>query len=312
MDKSAKKFLVVGGAKCATTALYYYLIQHPDVFVPSIKECRYFSNIGNRVHNPFTNEVIVKVSNTWEEYQLLFSGSSGKIQGDVSPDYLYYYHESVNNIITLFGSDVRIVILLRDPVERAFSNYWHWRREGLKNVSFDDYLQIEDGFSESKAFCGFFIKKVGIFSPAVAAYLKAFPSVKIVFFEDFSVDPISVSLEILDFIGATGTVDLKHPSFTNKTGSPRFAWLSSLIKNDWRGKKWIRKFAEIAIGKSKFDDVVNTVLEKNYVKPTTMSTEARNYLEDYYFHDILELERILGKEVPWQWVQEKKLMAQHS
>lgn len=313
MNNSAKKFLVVAAGKSATTALFYYLIQHPDVFVPPSKEPHYFSNLGNRMLNPFTRELVKeKITHSWEEYQSLFAGSAGKIQGDCSTSYFYYYRDSINNITAALGSEVKIIILLRDPVERAYSAYWHLRREEFTNISFDDYLRVEEGFSESETWGAFLVKNAGIYSPQLAAYLKAFPSVKIVFFDDFVVDPIAVSSEILDFIGATGTVDLKRPTYTNKTGSSRFAWLSSLIKNDWRGKKWIRKLAELAIGKAKFDDVVNTVLEKNYVKPITMSTEARNYLEDYYFHDVLKLERILGKEVSWQWVKEKKLLVQHS
>ncbi len=305
MVSSEKKFLVVGGAKCATTALFHFIIQHPDVYVPKIKECRYFSNIGNRVHSPFTHKPVANITHSWNEYQILFKDTPGRIQGDVSPDYLYYYHESINNITSRLGSNVKIIIMLRDPIERAYSNYWHLRREELTKLPFDDYIRVEDGFSEPDTWWGFYLKKPGIFSEAVAAYIQAFPYVKIIFFEDFVVDPERVSSEVLDFIGARGAVDLKQPSFTNKTGRNRHAWLAYLIQKGWRGKRWVMKFLQFFVGESKLNDVLISTLEKNYEKPT-MSSEARNYLEEYYFLDASKIESVLGKAVPWRWVQEKK------
>lgn len=305
MNSSENKFLVVGGAKCATTALFYYITQHPDVYVPKIKECRFFSNIGNRVHSPFTQEAVVDITRSWDEYQSLFKDVPEKFKGDVSPDYLYYYHESINNITTMLGTDVKVIIMLRDPIERAFSNYWHLRREKLTELSFDNYIRVEDDFYEPDTWWGFFMKKPSIYSEAIAAYIQAFPSVKLVYFEDFVVNPVKVSFEILNFIGTTGAVDLKSPSFTNKSGKDRLAWLSFLIKNEWRGKRGIMKFAQFFIGEAKLHDLLISTLEKNY-EQQTMSSEARNYLEEYYFHDTLKIESTLGKEVPWTWVQKKK------
>jgi len=295
-----KKFLVVGAAKCATTTLFSYIMQHPDVYMPATKECRYFSSIGNRICNPFTRKAVVKTVSTWEEYEHLYVGARGKIQGDISPDYLFYYKQSISNIVAKLGSDVKIIIILRDPVERAYSGYWHLRREQLTDLTFDAYLEMEGGFNEAETWYGFYLKTPGLYAEAVAAYLRAFPFVKVIVFEDIAANSQGILRDVLEFIGASPMTNFRQPAFTNKTGKPVVTWLPKIMHN-----RWVNRAVSAIVGKERLNAWVIALTEINYKKPA-MTERARRYLEDYYFQDVLKLEDVLKQKLPWSWVQNAK------
>jgi len=143
MSKNLPNFLVVGVAKSGTTSLYHYLNQHPDIFIPSRKECRFFSSKPGNFKGPgreFQNDTIKDI----QGYRRLFLGCFNiSARGDVSNDYLFYYTESIENIKRHIGEDAKIIIRLRNPIDRAYSNYLRHIREGWEALSFEDGLEAE-------------------------------------------------------------------------------------------------------------------------------------------------------------------------
>src|SRR6056297_3678088 len=114
--KNIKKpnFFVVGAARSGTTTLYYTLKKHPDVFIQPLKEINYFLSSNRR---------------TWQEYLNLFEGvKNEKIIGEISPKYLYY--KEVPKLIKRKINNPKILIQLRDPLERAISHYKLRKRSG--------------------------------------------------------------------------------------------------------------------------------------------------------------------------------------
>ena len=134
-------FFIVGAAKAGTTALYYYLKRHPDVFMCPIKEPHYFSSdiryenfstFHKRVHsklkirdylqNSQLYEVHIDWVTGWMDYLALFRESNGeKAIGEASTGYLYSESAAAN--IAEKCPKAKIIIVLRDPIERAFSHY---------------------------------------------------------------------------------------------------------------------------------------------------------------------------------------------
>ena len=88
-------FLVVGSAKSGTTSLFNYLTQHSDIYIPEVKECRFFSQLPKNYKGLgaefFPNSGITDERDYFE----LFSGHEDKVCGDISNDYLYYYEKSI-------------------------------------------------------------------------------------------------------------------------------------------------------------------------------------------------------------------------
>ncbi|MCG5450564.1 MULTISPECIES: sulfotransferase family protein [Micromonospora] len=121
-------FLVIGGQRCGTTSLYHHLAAHPQVRVASGKELQYFSvHHGRGVR--------------W--YRGHFPRlAPGERTFEASPYYLF--HPSVPARVAATLPQARFVVLLRDPVQRAYSHYLHTRSYGVEPLSFADALDAEE------------------------------------------------------------------------------------------------------------------------------------------------------------------------
>jgi len=122
------KFIIIGAARCGTSSLFLNLIKHPNVKGPLIggnkKEVHFFDNHYNRGLG-------------W--YKSRFPDAEDTIYIEATPNYLY--HPKVPARVKECLPDTKFIILLRNPVDRAWSHYWHWKNKGkwnsgvLKNLS---------------------------------------------------------------------------------------------------------------------------------------------------------------------------------
>ncbi|PPR79210.1 MAG: hypothetical protein CFH01_00533, partial [Alphaproteobacteria bacterium MarineAlpha2_Bin1] len=157
-------FIVVGAAKSGTTSLWHYLMAHPEIFMPSIKETNFFSNKLMTRNNPIK---------TIEQYKSLFNGKeSYKLRGEVSNSYLTFAKDVAPRIKEIIP-DCLILIILRYPVDRLYSRYWHAVR--------DQY--IKDTFYEFSNS----VKETELISDKIQIYIDTFgkSKVRVVFLEDF-------------------------------------------------------------------------------------------------------------------------------
>lgn len=128
-------FIVAGAQKAGTTALDYYLRQHPDLSLPKVKEVHYFDD-----EREFSNKP------DYSNYHAFFSDwGTIKLHGEVTPIYMYW-NESMRRICD-YNSKIKIIILLRNPVDRAYS---HWNMESKKNK---DPLPFQEALCAEKARC---------------------------------------------------------------------------------------------------------------------------------------------------------------
>lgn len=121
-------FLVIGAARSGTTTLFYYLFQHPAVARPATKEIHFFDDNYWRGAN-------------W--YRSFFATSLGdRITGEATPYYLF--HPAVPERVAVTLPNVRLIAILRNPVDRAYSHYRKMRRHGKEQLSFEDALDAEE------------------------------------------------------------------------------------------------------------------------------------------------------------------------
>ncbi len=121
-------FLGIGTQKGGTTTLYRVLKQHKQVYLPDNKEIHYFTKY-------FTNGA--------EWYTNHFQDANpGQLRGEITPYYLF--HEAVPFRIKKYRKGMKFIVLLRDPVERALSQYFHSVRLGLEDLSLEDAIEIEN------------------------------------------------------------------------------------------------------------------------------------------------------------------------
>ena len=299
-DLNLPNLLIVGAAKSGTTSLHNYLRQHPEIFMTKHKEPHFLinSDIGkNRIHNAVL---------TLGEYKSMFKTSRCyKYKGESSVMYLTYPDFSIKNINKYLSNDVKIIIILRNPIERAFAGYLHnFRYNSDENLSFEQaieqsekrYHEILDITPDTRyLYVGENYRKVKTFIDEFKE------NVHVIFYDDY-VDNIDLCLaEIFDFLGIK-----KVPIDTTKRYMEG-GWMfkstflrdiiipSNKVKSLFKGILPIRMIRQ---GLRKLVMYMCTVNTPN------LTVKMREKLKSYYNQDILQLSRLLNKDLS-HWINKK-------
>ena len=132
-------FLIIGAQKAGTTSLYSYLVQHPDILRSTRKEVHYFDTADYEQGDAWYRSHFPGPPS----FMRLSSGSGRQqpITGEASPYYLA--HPATPARVKAFAPDLKLIVMLRDPISRAFSHYNHQVRQGRETLSFEDALNAE-------------------------------------------------------------------------------------------------------------------------------------------------------------------------
>lgn len=208
-------FLILGGQRCGTTSLYRYLCEHPDVRPALVKEVQYFTlNYGR--------------GPDWYRSNFPRLRERG-VSFDASPYYLF--HPAAPQRAAGLLPDARLIALVRNPVDRAFSHYQHNVGLGVEKLSFDDALDAEEsrlageedrladdpGYS-SPAHRRFSYVARGRYEPQVARWLRCYgpDALKVIVSEEFFADPGRTLDDLADFLGlATFRID-RYQTYTRR------------------------------------------------------------------------------------------------
>ncbi len=177
-------FLIVGAAKSGTTALYHYLSQHPEIYMSPLKEPKFITSnfLKFPFQGPGDNEVEKMIVKSFDRYCDLFKGvKNEKAIGEASADNLYYYEQAIFYIKKYIGNP-KIIIILRNPIERAYSAYLHLVRDERETLSFKEALAEEEKRRKQNWEFIWFYKNVGFYFNQVKAYLENFTQVKVYFY----------------------------------------------------------------------------------------------------------------------------------
>ena len=171
-------FAVVGAAKAGTTLLWTWLRQHPDVFLPDVKEPNYFA-LRNRTSfcrgfelDPFYR---AQFALNDDDYRRLYqTRRSHQISGEMSPSSLYF--EEAAGALHDANPRMKIIVVFRNPVDRAFSQYKHHRRDGYEPLpTFEKALQAEDRRIRQGWWWGHHYKAAGYYAAQWLRYIRRFP-----------------------------------------------------------------------------------------------------------------------------------------
>ncbi|MGH7702455.1 MAG: sulfotransferase family protein, partial [Gemmatimonadales bacterium] len=188
-------FFIVGAMRGGTTALYEYLAQHPEVFLPRVKEPHFFSQARDR----FSESVHEEAS-----YLALFAGATRGAVGEASASYLWSVEAPRRIRARIPGA--RIIILLRDPVERAHSHYLWEVRNGTESRPFYQAL-TEDHASPAKEWGDAHLYvDLGLYCAQVERYLKLFGAdqVLLLLSRHLEGDPAMALRSVCRFLGIDG------------------------------------------------------------------------------------------------------------
>lgn len=221
-------FLVVGGARCGTSALAEGLRTHPRVFVTDPKEPHYFAfhETGAHFTAPGDAHTVNRVSVTdTDAYRRLYPRHHDyHALGDASVSTLYY-HDRALPLAHATNPDLRLVALLRQPVDRAWSAHQYMRARGLEPV--EDFLgavslerqRMADGWHHLWHYTA-----MSAYAPGVAGLLATFPAeqVGVWFYDDLEADYDGTVAAILDFVGVDPAErETEEVPRVNISGQPR-------------------------------------------------------------------------------------------
>jgi hypothetical protein len=290
-------FLIVGAAKCGTTSLYYYLKQHPEVFMSAIKEPHF---ITTRFLPPAKNglgDYKMKYITNLDDYCKLFEESNGKKAiGEASAENLYFYPYAITYIKQFLGSP-KIIIILRNPVERAFSAYTFLVRENKEYVSFEEALAQEDLRKKDGWEFTWFYKDLGFYYAQVKAYLENFSAVKVYLFDDLKKDSVSLVQDMYKFLGVNADFVPDTRLKYNISGIPRSKLLNSMfIKRSSKVQNAIRRVGTFILKEEGWDKLRESLRAKLLLK-TRMNPETKQYLQHIYRKDIVKLQTIIDRDL---------------
>jgi hypothetical protein len=300
-------FFIIGAAKSGTTSLYKYLDQHPDIYFSPIKEPNYFSedidikrfssiykkNTFLDTDLYFAGKLLPELQLTFvrnpNHYNRLFENSEEyKIKAEASTSYLYSKSAAQN--IYNYNSQAKILVVLRNPIERAFSHYQMALRYGHTELGFREALeknlnQNEKGWGISELFI-----ELGQYSNQLSRYFEIFPKeqIKILFFDDLKLDSRSFLNDCFEFLNLE-SIETNTDKIYNSKKLPRTPQLNHLLT----------KIGAKKLIKSIVSESTKKLLVKAFYKNTEdeISKNDVKFLLDIYEDDINKTARLINRDL---------------
>ncbi len=290
-------FLILGAAKSGTTALWFSLRQHPDIFMGPRKEPNFFcgDEILTYCNGPgdFKYDVL-----SLEDYQALYAGATHeKARGEASNSNLYFSSSCAR--IRQYVPEAKLIALLRHPADRAFSAYMHLRRDGRETVEdFGEALALE---AEREALYWarmWHLTKVGRYYEQLKPFFDTFDhaQIRVYLYDDFSADPLAVLQDIFRFLEVDPTFEPTIKTGINRTGVPKYPRVNALV-----GKVLDRPNPIRFVSRRLFPEVtrhrVSQYLRgRNLIRPR-IPPDIRRHLTAEFEEEILHLQDLIGRDL---------------
>ena len=219
-----------------------------------------------------------------KEYQVLFKKAKpDQLCGDISPDYLYFYQNAVPKILNEINAQVPIIIVLRNPIDRAYSDYLHHVSDGWENLSFEDALNAEEERRAANWAWGWNYVDIGLYAEQVKVYTDSFERVLLLLFEEDIVTGRATE-KVLDFLNLDSLLKAPDNVHVNISGNPQNRWLHRVMTD----KMIVRKVKNV-IKSTPFyaasRRIYRKILEAN-LKQEEMAAKTREMLKEKFQDDV--------------------------
>lgn len=305
-------FFLIGTVKGGTTSLHRYLDQHPDIYLSPIKEVNFFSkddihpehfsrdyrhdvNIDLKAYLQSDMQHPIHIAHVTQEddYRQLFRNAKNeKAIGEMSLSYMLY--PSAPRAIAARYPKAKIMAMLRNPADRAFSQYIMNLGQGktleknfLKEITEDDQRDPKGwGVNHQYLFIGHYYQQL-------KRYYDLFPSdqIKIFLFDDYAANPDKVVSEMFEFLGVNPHFKADTSEKANEGGVPKWK-LMNYVLHQWGLINWAKQ----KLPRSWRAPFKKWMYSKGDKKPS-MTQEERAFLVNYYREDILQLEKLIHRDL---------------
>ena len=277
-------FIIIGAGKCGTTSLHNYLNQHPQVYICPQKETFFFTDDLTRQKNRVWGAV-----GDLAAYQTLFEAAPPhKTRGEISTVY-YAYPPSAQSIYSLIP-EVKIIAILRDPANRAFSDYQMHVQSGSENRDFDSLITANNRYV-----------RLGFYYSHLLPFFETCPAtnIKILLFEDFRKNPANFLQELFNFIQVDPTFIPDMEVKAREGGLPKNQAVNSLLNKPNPLRTTVATIMKLFIPLDLRQNIRSSLVKKNLAK-TKLSPTTRQKLINLYRDDICQLQDLLQRDLsPW-------------
>lgn len=277
-------FVIGGAQKSGTTGLHHVMRRHPDVFVPARPQEIHFFDVDDNLKEGKSG------------LAAHFEGAPPQaIKAQTCP--IYLFHPKVADRAARLIPGVSWVFILRDPVQRAYSHYWHQVKRGVESLTFEESIrqECERIRTDDSSWRAFSYAARGFYAGQLSRFIAAFgwECIYVMFLEEWAEEPWRELERLQSFLGLT-----QYPVYKltererNEARRPRSYWLQRTLASE-RSNLF---FKSRRLRKGLY--YLNT---KGYAYPP-MSNEAKHMLEEQFRPANEELRLLLGRsELPWQW-----------
>ena len=297
-------FLIIGAQKSGTTALYHSLTAHPEVYMSPVKEPHFYAFEGEEpdFRGPRDRETLGHmVVNDEAAYWRLFEGAGGaKVLGEASAMYLYL--EGVPERIGRHAPETKMVAVLRNPAERAYSSFLHMIRDGREPIAdFGEALAAEEGRIRGNWSPIWHYRSMGFYHEQLVRYYETFDpeQIRVYLYEDLNGDPAGVLRDIHEFLGVDpGFVPDVSGRF-NVSGVPksqRVHAVHAFLLRPNPVKSALKPLLPKKLRRGLVEGSLNALRNRNLVKPP-FPEEVRRDLVAGYEEAVLELQELLRRDL---------------
>jgi hypothetical protein len=203
--------------------------------------------------------------------------------GEASAGYLYFHQSTIPRIKGELG-DPRIIIMLRDPVRRAFSSHLHHVRAGREELSFADAWRMQEHRAALGWWFGFQLQAVSTYAASVSAFKAAFSRVLVILQDDLYSDREATLREVFEFLGVNEDEPICDLAEQNQNLLPR-SFLIDRVRN-----RFVARYP------GALATLVETATKWNYIRPTLPDDVAANYYRCFE-EDLRETSSIIGRDL---------------
>jgi sulfotransferase family protein len=289
-------FILIGAGKGGTSSFYYYLRQHPEIFMSDIKEPRFF------FYNDMSGaEAVVKLDpnepdwgkyGNWrpvsrlDDYMSLFAHMPAGVKAAGEASTAYLKNPFCAERIAKFNPAMKIIAILREPVSRAFSHYLMYVRLGYEKDSFSSVVDRELSGNKSYLPQGRQYLQQGYYADSISEYQRVFgkKNIKIYLNEELKNHPQELFYDAFHFLGVDTSFrpDVREKFNVNENVSMRGT---------------VQNFIYRAGNKSGISKLLPPFVQKKLRGELFLNDKLKAKLHELYRDDVIKLQSLAGKDL---------------
>lgn len=294
-------FLIFGVQKAGTTSIYNYLEQHPQVYTSPRKETEFLGRqlvdgiaTGEGQALPTATRGGRKPILTLADYEDLFAGATDEVAiGEASPNYLFLHERAVPNI-QKYVPDAKLIAILRDPVDRAYSDYLMSLRQVVGNLK-PLAEQVKTSGQSS------YTLRKGLYYEGTKHFLDTFgpQQVKIFLYDDLRRDARKLMSEIYEFIGVDSSFTPDTSRRQQTAQVPKNQAVNKLLRTQNPLRSAIATVLKTVVSEKTRQKLRSRLIAANSQgkEGLPLSPADRQLLQDYYREDILRLQALINRDL---------------